>query len=49
MEQERTNKIDIAKVEITKANETDAEEVYAIVSAAYIIEVGDSGIQYKKK
>jgi hypothetical protein len=36
-------------VEITKAKETDAEEVYALVSAAYIIEVGDSGIQYKKK
>jgi hypothetical protein len=47
MEKQRTNKIDIAKVEITKAKETDAEEVYALVSAAYIIEVGDSGIQYK--
>lgn len=44
-----TNKIDIAKVEITKAKETDAEEVFAIVSAAYIIEVGNTGIQFKKK
>jgi ribosomal protein S18 acetylase RimI-like enzyme len=44
-----TNKIDLAKVDITNAKETDAEEVFAIVCAAYIIELGNTGVAFKKK
>lgn len=44
-----TTKIDLAKVEISKAKETDAEEVFDMVCAAYIVEVGNTGIAFKKK
>ena len=47
--EQQSHKIDIAKVEITKAKETDAQEVFDIVSAAYIIEIGNTGIAFKKK
>ena len=41
--------IDLKKVQIDKATLADADAVFSIVSAAYIIEVGNTGIQFKKK
>ncbi len=49
MDDSKTTPIDISKVHIEKAQVTDADEVFAVVSAAYIIEVGNTGIQFKKK
>ena len=46
MELQQPLKIDLSKVEITKAKETDAEEVFTIVNDAYKILVGNTGISF---
>ena len=42
-------KVDLASLCIVRAKVEDAEEMFQVVSDAYIIEVGTEGVAFKKK